>query len=103
MAASHSAKAPTRRLPGTAPANPDLSFAGRLHDLGSATAIGRQKNDVCPPNLLLRAAEVRSNHFKLGAAGSAQWDGPSLVHSSDESGSESISEWKGQILVHQLR
>jgi len=54
-------------------------------------------------NLLLRAAEVRSNRFKLGAAGSAQWDGPSLVHSSDESGSESISEWKGQILVHQLR
>jgi hypothetical protein len=44
-AASHSAKAPTRRLPGIAPASPDhsLSFAGRLHDLGNATAIGLRK------------------------------------------------------------
>ena len=60
-----------------------LGLAGRLHDLGSAATIGRQKNDFCPPNVLLRAVAVRHRRLKRTAIGGAQSDVRSLVHSSD--------------------
>jgi hypothetical protein len=58
-----------------------LGLASRLHDLGSAPAIGRQKNDLRSPDVLLRAVAVRHHRFKLAPVGSAQSDIPSLVHS----------------------
>ena len=60
-----------------------LGLAGRLHDLGSAATIGRQKNDLCPPNVLLRAVTVSHHRFKLAPVGGAQSNVPALVHSSD--------------------
>src|SRR6516164_2587085 len=63
--------------------DPRLGLAGRLHDLGSAVTIGRQKNDLCSPNVLLRAVAVSHHRFKLAAVGGAQSNVPALVHSSD--------------------
>lgn len=54
-----------------------LGLAGGLHDLGSAATVGRQKDDLCPPNVLLRLATTASS---LLTVRSAQLDVRSLVH-----------------------
>jgi len=53
------------------------------HDLSSAVTVGRQKNDPCPPNVLLRAVAVGDHCRKLAAVGPAQSDVRSLVHPQD--------------------
>jgi hypothetical protein len=60
-----------------------LGLAGSLHDLGRAATIGRQKDDLCPPNVLLRAIAVRDHGFKLATVGLAQLNLRSLVHPLD--------------------
>jgi hypothetical protein len=54
-----------------------------LHDLSRAATIGRQKDDLCPPNVLLRAIAIGDHGFKLATVGSAQLDIRSLVHTPD--------------------
>jgi hypothetical protein len=51
-----------------------------LHDLSRAATIRRQKDDLCPPNVLLRAIAVRDHGLKLATVGSAQLDIRSFVH-----------------------
>ena len=58
-----------------------LGLAGGLHDLGSATTVGRQKDDPCPPNV--RTIAVGDHSFKLATVRSAQLDVRSLVHPPD--------------------
>jgi hypothetical protein len=60
-----------------------LGLAGGLHDLGRAATIGRQKHNLGPPNVLLRAIAVSDHGFKLATVGSAQLDIRSLVHPPD--------------------
>jgi acyl-CoA synthetase (AMP-forming)/AMP-acid ligase II len=60
-----------------------LGLAGGLHDLSRAATIGRQKDDLCPPNVLLRAIAVGDHGLKLATVGSAQLDVRSLVHPPD--------------------
>src|SRR5438445_8343750 len=57
-----------------------LGLSGRLHDLSRAATIGRQKNDLCPPNMLLWAIAVSDYCLKLAAIGPAQVEVRSLVH-----------------------
>ena len=59
------------------------AVAGGLHDLGSAATVGRQKDDLCPPNVLLRAIAVGDHGLKLATVRSAQLDVRSLVHPPD--------------------
>src|SRR5882724_9976842 len=60
-----------------------LGLAGGLHDLSRAATIGRQKDDLCPPSVLLRAIAVGDHGLKLATVGSAQLDVRSLVHPLD--------------------
>ena len=46
-----------------------LGRAGYIHDLGSAPAIGSQKNDFRSPNVLLWAVAVGHHRLKLLAVG----------------------------------
>jgi hypothetical protein len=41
-----------------------LGFARAAHDLGGATAVGRGKNDVGTPHMLLRRAAIRNDRLK---------------------------------------
>jgi hypothetical protein len=54
-----------------------------LHDLSRAATIRRQKDDLCPPNVLLRAIAVRDHGLKLATVGSTQLDIRSFVHPLD--------------------
>src|ERR1700733_3343269 len=60
-----------------------LGLAGGAHDVGSAMTIGRQKHNLRPPNVLLRAVAVGRHRPKLAAVGGTQSNVASLVHSSD--------------------
>jgi len=60
-----------------------LGLAGGLHDLSRTATIGRQKDDFCPPSVLLRAVAVGDHGLKLATVGSAQSDVRSLVHPLD--------------------
>jgi len=60
-----------------------LGLAGGLHDLSRAATIGRQKHDLGPPSVLLRAIAVGDHSLKLATVGSAQLDVRSLVHPLD--------------------
>ena len=60
-----------------------LGLPGGLHDLGCTMTHGRQKNDSCPPNVLLRAVAVGDHCPKLAAVGPAQSDVRSLLHPQD--------------------
>jgi len=60
-----------------------LGLAGGLHNLSRATTIGRQKDDPCPPNVLLRAIAIGDHGSKLATVGSVQLDIRSLVHTPD--------------------
>src|SRR5712671_8123703 len=42
-----------------------LGLAGRLHDLGSAATIGRQKHNLCPPSVLLRVLRLATTASRL--------------------------------------
>src|ERR1700731_4597206 len=53
------------------------------NDVGSAMTIGRQKHNLRPPNVLLRAVAVGRHRLKLAAVGGTQSNVGSLVHSSD--------------------
>src|SRR6478609_3176149 len=60
-----------------------LGLTGGLHDLSRAATISRQKDDLCPPDVLLRAIAVGDHRLKLAAVGSAQLEFRSLVHTLD--------------------
>src|SRR5262245_11809251 len=60
-----------------------LGLASGPNDFGSAMTIGRQKHNLCSPNVLLRAVAVSDNRFKLVAVGGTQLNVVSLAHSSD--------------------
>jgi hypothetical protein len=60
-----------------------LGLAGGPHDFRSAMSIGRQKDNLRSPNVLLRAVAVGHHRFKLTAVGGTQSIVRSLVHSSD--------------------
>ena len=60
-----------------------LGLSGGLHDLSGAVTVGRQKDDLCPPNVLLRAIAVGNHCFKLAAVSGVQSDIRSLVHPLD--------------------
>src|SRR6202048_3526325 len=64
---------------------PDHRFglAGGLHDLRRAVTSGRQKDDLCPPNVLLRTVAIGNHDLKLVTVGAAQLDVRSLVHPLD--------------------
>jgi hypothetical protein len=49
----------------------------------SAVPIGRQKDDLCPPNVLLRAVAIGDHGLKLVTVGSTQLNVRSLVHPTD--------------------
>jgi hypothetical protein len=51
-----------------------LGLTGGLHDLSRAATIGRQKDDLCPPNVLLRAIAAGDHGVKLATVGSTQLD-----------------------------
>ena len=53
------------------------------NDVGSAMTIGRQKHNLRPPNVLLRAVAVGRHRLKLAAVGGTPSNVGSLVHSSD--------------------
>jgi len=59
-----------------------LGLAGGQHDLGSAMSIGPQKNNLRPPNVLLRAVAVGDNRLKLLPFEGTQLNVGSLMHSS---------------------
>jgi len=42
-----------------------LGLAGGLHDLSRAATIGRQKDDLCPPSVLLRAIGLATTALSL--------------------------------------
>ena len=63
--------------------NHRLGFAGGPHDVGSAMTIGRQKHNLRPPNVLLRAVAVGRHRLKLAAVGGTQSNVGLLAHSSD--------------------
>ena len=58
-------------------------LAGGLHDLSRAATIGREKDDLCPPNVLLRTVAIGNHGLKLVTVGAAQLDVRSLVHPLD--------------------
>ena len=58
-----------------------LGLPGRAHDLGSAMALASQKNDLRPPNVLLRAVAVRHHRSQSAPVGRTQSDLRSRVHS----------------------
>jgi hypothetical protein len=60
-----------------------LGLARGLRDLGRASTIGCQKDDLCPPNVLLRAIAVGDHSLKLASVCPAQLDIRSLVHALD--------------------
>src|SRR5262249_23989923 len=60
-----------------------LGLSSAPHDLGAAAAIGGQKDDLSPPDMLLRAVPIADNGLQLSALGSAQLDFGSFVHSPD--------------------
>ena len=60
-----------------------LRFAGGLHDLGGAATIRRQKHNLCPPNVLLRAITVGDYGLKAATLRPAQMNVRSLVHPPD--------------------
>src|SRR6476659_1396227 len=62
-----------------------LGLAGGLHDLSRAATIGGQKDDLCPPNVLLRAVAIGDHGLKLVTVGSTQVNVRSLVHPTDGS------------------
>src|ERR1700680_52235 len=64
---------------------PDHRFglSGGLHDLRRAVTSGRQKDDICPPNVLLRTVAIGNHGLKLVTVGAVQLDVRSLVHPLD--------------------
>ena len=63
--------------------NDRLRLAGPLHDLRRAVTSGRQKDDICPPNVLLWTIAIGNHGLKLVTVGAAQLDVRSLVHPLD--------------------
>jgi hypothetical protein len=49
----------------------------------SAVAVGGQKDNLRPPDRLLRAVSIGDNRLQLGAAAAAQSNPGPLVHSPD--------------------
>src|SRR5215831_4857737 len=60
-----------------------LSLARGTHDLGSATSLRRQENNLSSPNVLLRAVAVRHHRFEGAAVGGSKMEIRSFVHSGD--------------------
>ena len=60
-----------------------LGLAGSLHDFSRTATIGRQKHNLCPPNVPLRAIAVGDHCLKAATLRPAQMNVRSLVHPLD--------------------